>query len=102
MRQFGRVFRIGRPRAWLLQGRYDWLAGKPSKARKAWQKSLAAAERLAMPYDQGLAHYEIGRHITGTERQHHLTRAHAIFAHLGATYDVQQTQLALDSSSRLD
>ena len=50
----------GQPRAWLWQGLYEWLAGKPGKARKAWHKSLAAAERLAMRYEQGLAHYEIG------------------------------------------
>ena len=29
----------------------------------AWNKSLNAAERLAMPYEQGRAYYELGRHL---------------------------------------
>jgi len=98
---YARVFPIGQPRAWLWQGLYDWLAGQPRKAHKAWRKSLAAAERLEMPYDQGLAHYEIGRHATGLERQEHLARACAIFARLGAAYDLARAEAAAKQGEAL-
>jgi hypothetical protein len=92
-----RVFPISQSRAWLWQGVYDWIAGKPSKAYKAWHKSLAAAERLGMPYEEGLAHYEIGRHLSTTDpaRREHLTRACEIFTRLEAAYDLACAQNAL-------
>jgi class 3 adenylate cyclase/tetratricopeptide (TPR) repeat protein len=94
-----RVFPSSQPRAWLWQGVYDWIAGKPSKAYKAWHKSLAAAERLGMPYEEGLAHYEIGRHLPAGDsaRREHLTRACEIFTRLEATYDLARAQEALQS-----
>ncbi len=100
LRKFARVFPIGQPRAWLWQGLYDWLAGKPDKAHRAWYKSLVVAERLAMPYEQGLAHYEIGRHLTPNDpaRQAHLKRAREIFTRLEATYDLMCTQTVLNAS----
>ena len=94
LRRYAYVFPISQPRAWLWQGLYEWLAGKPGKARKAWHKSLAAAERLAMLYEQGLAHSEIGRHASAPERHLHLARACAIFAQLGAAYDLARAETA--------
>lgn len=95
--QFAHVFPIGQPLAWLWQGLYDWLTGQPAKAHKSWEKSLAVAERLAMPYEQGLAHYEIGRHL-GMEdpaRRKHLQQAGEIFTRLNAVYDLGRVQRAL-------
>jgi len=91
---FARVFPIGWPQAWLWQGLYEWLADKPARSRRAWRKALAAAEQLAMPYEQGLVQYEIGRHATGPERQEHLARACEIFARLGAAYDLARAEAA--------
>jgi hypothetical protein len=51
-----------------------------------------------MPYEQGLAHYEIGRHSTGAERRHHLQRASDIFIQLNATYDLARVQSAAEES----
>jgi tetratricopeptide (TPR) repeat protein len=92
LHQYARVFPIGQPRAWLWQGVYEWLSGHSRKAQQAWRKSLAAAQRLAMPYEQGLAHYEIGRHATAKERCKHLAQACNIFAQVGATYDLLKAQ----------
>ena len=85
LRHFARVFPIARPRAWLWQGMYDWLVGKPRPAYRAWQKSLATAKQLAMPYEEGLAHYEIGRHLADDDpfQQEHLACARKVFSHLG-------------------
>jgi len=97
LHRFARIYPIGQPHAWLCQGLYDWLDGQPAQARNAWRKSLAHAERLAMPYDEGQAHYELGRHASGDERKPHLTRAAEIFERLGAAYDLERTQMAMNA-----
>ena len=91
---------MGQPRAWLWQGLYDWLSGRPATAYRAWGKSLAMAERLAMPYEQGLARYEIGRHLPLDDpaRRVHLTRAAEIFRQINTTYDLTRTEPALTMS----
>jgi len=67
----------------LWQGLYDWLDNKPNQARRAWRKSLVAAQKLGMPYDEALAHYEYGRNATGAERETNFARAREIFDRLG-------------------
>jgi tetratricopeptide (TPR) repeat protein len=91
--KFGRVFPIGQPRAHLCQGIYEWLLGKPHQAHKSWQKSLGYAQQLEMPYETGLTHYEIGRHLPANDpnRQQHLSQAAGIFARLDA-YDLVRVQ----------
>ena len=97
LHRYARVFLIGQPRAWLFQGRLEWQTGRPARAFKAWHKSLAMAQRLSMPYEQGLAHYEIGRHLAPADprRPVHLDQARAIFTGLNAGYDLAQTQAVL-------
>ena len=95
--RYTRRLPIGQPSAWLWQGLYDWLAGKPSKAHTAWQKGLKTAAKLSMPYEQGLAHSAIGRHLGADEpaRQMHLTRACDIFTRLQAAYELGRAQQVL-------
>ncbi|UCG24802.1 MAG: hypothetical protein JSW55_02045, partial [Chloroflexota bacterium] len=102
LRAFARAFPVAAPQAWLQQGRYKWLDGKERKAFKAWQKSLACAEDLGMPFEQGLAHYEIGRHLSAGESteegwggRQHLQRACEIFSDLGTTYDLDRARAEL-------
>ena len=100
LHKYARAFPIGQPRAWLWQGLYDWLSGQPATAYRAWWKSLAMAERLAMPYEQGLARYEIGRHLPLDDpaRRAHLTRAAEIFSQINTTYNLTRTEQALTMS----
>ncbi|MGB0387097.1 MAG: AAA family ATPase [Ardenticatenaceae bacterium] len=88
------IFPIGQPLALRCQGWYDWLAGKPTKAHKAWQKSLTSAQELAMSYQEALAHYQIARHLPPADpkRAQHLTQATDIFTRLGATADLARIQ----------
>jgi class 3 adenylate cyclase/tetratricopeptide (TPR) repeat protein len=97
LRNYARVFPIGQPRAYLWQGVIAWISGHPGRAQKLWAQSLATAEQLAMPYDQGLIHYEIGRRLPAGDpaRSEHLSQAAEIFERLGATYDLEQAQKAL-------
>jgi hypothetical protein len=83
LRRYAHVFPIGRPRALLCQGLLAWVQGRPVRARKAWRRSLAAAERLGMRYDQLLAHQQLSRHGDPSERDEHLARAHQLFTQLG-------------------
>jgi tetratricopeptide (TPR) repeat protein len=97
LRDFAGMHPIGSPQAWLWYGRCAWLSGKEGRAWRAWRKALAGAERLGMPYDQALAHYEMGcRAAAGNPaRQDHLVRAREIFARLGAAHDLARTDEAL-------
>src|SRR5690606_23314120 len=49
LHRFARTFPIGRPRAWLWQGTFAWLAGQPTRAHQAWHSSLTGAQQMAMP-----------------------------------------------------
>jgi len=97
--KYARIFPIGQPYFWLYQGRLAWRSGKPGKAQSAWRKSLAAAERLGMPYERGLAHYYLGSHLASEDplRSQHLAQAVDIFAELGAAYDLGRAMVSLSA-----
>jgi class 3 adenylate cyclase/tetratricopeptide (TPR) repeat protein len=94
IRRYAHLYPVGQPRAWLWNGLLAWLEGNPGAARRAWSKSLAQAQRLVMPYEEGLAHYEIARHLNPDDsaRQPHVTRACEIFAELNAAFDLERAQ----------
>ncbi|MCB9078637.1 MAG: AAA family ATPase [Anaerolineaceae bacterium] len=100
LRKYAKVFPIGQPRANLWQGRFEWLSGRLLLAGELWRRSLALAEQYQMPYDQGLAHYEIGRHLPLDDpiRTQHLLQAERLFLDLGATYDFERVREALEES----
>jgi class 3 adenylate cyclase/tetratricopeptide (TPR) repeat protein len=82
LRRYARAFPIGQPRLLLCRGMLAWISRRPTQAQRAWRRSLDAAERLQMPYDQLLAHHQLGRHGHASERGHHVTRAQQLFAEL--------------------
>jgi hypothetical protein len=71
-------------------GLAHWLSGSPRRARRAWRKSLAQAQRLGLPYEEALTHREIARHTKPGDprREAHLARAREIFERLGAAGDL--------------
>jgi serine/threonine protein kinase len=85
MERFAARFSVGRPQALRLRGLFEALSGNPVRARRALAESLAEAERLSMPLEQGLAHYELGRRLPERDpaRRSHLVDAHAIFSRSG-------------------
>jgi class 3 adenylate cyclase/tetratricopeptide (TPR) repeat protein len=104
LRQYARAIQIARPRAWLWQGLRAHLSGHHRRALAAWDKSLAAAERLAMPCERGRAHYQIGRHLPAghPSRLAHLTRAGEIFADIGALHELAQVQAAMSPQQGIE
>ena len=96
-RKFVRVFPIGQPRALLLEGLHHWLSGKQSRAHQNWQESLELSREMAMQYDEGLALYQIGRHLQENDplRQEVLIKAAEIFQGSGTAFDLEQTEATL-------
>lgn len=92
---YARVFKIGKPRAEAWSGLYEWLRGKPRRAHKAWQRALAEAQRLEMPYEAALAHYLIGSHSGGASAPQHLQRAITLFEGMQVPFDLGRARVAL-------
>jgi class 3 adenylate cyclase/tetratricopeptide (TPR) repeat protein len=84
-----KVYRYCLPEATMLQGRYEWIRGEPSSAREWWEKSIRAAEEMGARYDLGMTHLEMGRRL---KDRVHLEHAEAIFAEIGAEFDLAQTR----------
>ncbi|GAB4444528.1 MAG: adenylate/guanylate cyclase domain-containing protein [Anaerolineae bacterium] len=97
LRGYARVFPVGKPQAHLWQGLFEWQAGRRRVAAEQWRHSLQHAARLKMPYDEGLARYEIGRHLppADPQRRAHLEQAAAIFERLAAPEPLRRAQEAL-------
>ncbi len=96
-RAYARVFPIGQPIALLWEGLHAQLEGDPGRARKLWERCIAEAEGLRMPYERGRALLEIGRHLAPGDPlgRRHLARAAAIFAELHAAHDQARAEAEL-------
>jgi hypothetical protein len=92
--RYARVCPIAGPRAALLSGRADWHLGRRRRAVRRWRRALATAERLAMPFEVGLAHAEIGLHLADDDpnRSLHLASARGIFASQHAAFHMARLQ----------
>jgi class 3 adenylate cyclase/tetratricopeptide (TPR) repeat protein len=90
---------VCRPQALLLKGRVSFLSGKLARARREWRQAAAAAEKLEMRREIGLAMYEIGRTTAPDDprRTSNLTRAADIFQVLGARADLAETRRAMSA-----
>lgn len=101
LRRYTRVFPIGEPVSRLWHGLYLDLSGKAQQAYRAWQAGIQAAQRLSMPYYEGLLHYHLGRSLPPSDpaRHHHLAQAHTIFTKLRAAYDLARTEELLAVST---
>jgi len=98
LHSFSRVFRVGQPYKCLWTGLYDWQTGNRDKAITSWFKGLTTAEKLEMPYEMGLLHFEIARHIElGSSRHvHHIQEAEEIFSRLGASHNLARLHDLID------
>lgn len=103
LRRMARVFPIAAPCAWLCRGRADALAGKITRARSSWRKALDAAQRLAMPYEEAQAHFEMAQSLQTAHPAHasHLARAREIFSRLGSAHELRPSPPALDGRRTL-
>ncbi|MCY1019766.1 serine/threonine-protein kinase PknK [Pyxidicoccus sp. MSG2] len=97
MRAFGRAFVFGRPFALLCSGLEAQLAGRSRCAHRAWRRCVECARELEMPYEEGRARLELGRHdlLEGPARREHLLCARDIFMRLEAPDDLARVETAL-------
>ena len=89
MRRFSRIYPIGEPRLWLRLGEEAALRGEPKDAVRAWRKSVAAARRLSMPYDEACAASALARLLPpgGPERERLEARSRELLEGLGLAAD---------------
>jgi hypothetical protein len=94
LRKFSGIYDVAMPAVSTYQGWHDWLVGKADSAAKGGIDAIAHAQRLDMPYDQGVAHYHLARQLPkdDPQRQEHLAQAHAIFERLGTTWDLERVR----------
>jgi eukaryotic-like serine/threonine-protein kinase len=99
LRRYARTFPVGKPSAELCCGCAAWIMGNHRAARKAWSRCLAVASRLNMPYLEGLAHLEIGRHAAADhpDRHEHLARARDLFASSSTPFDLARAEQLLSA-----
>ena len=93
---YAKVFPIGLPFSLLWRGLRLKLAGQPDKARRVWERCHAEAVRMNLPYEEGRALLEMGRHLPPghPERRSLIGRASAIFTELSALVDQKRADEA--------
>ncbi|WP_158620071.1 serine/threonine-protein kinase [Corallococcus sicarius] len=97
LRRFARAFAFGKPFALLCNGLEAALSGHPRRARRAWRHCVARAQALAMPYEEGRAWFELGRHglVEKAARRESLVRATGLFTRLEALDDLARVETAM-------
>jgi hypothetical protein len=92
---FAMSFPMARPRAALLKGRYALLSKNIKGARRKFALALREAEARGMPYEEGLAHLELGLIARPEDRLEHFLSAIACFEPLGARLEVARVRKAI-------
>jgi tetratricopeptide (TPR) repeat protein len=103
LRAFAARSPVAAARASRAAGVRLWLAGRRPRALRALRRSLDAARRFDLPYDEGMAHLELGRHLGTNQatpgewgREEHLRRAAELFEALGTEPALHRTREALE------
>jgi tetratricopeptide (TPR) repeat protein len=85
------------PDALRVQGLYSYISGNQPKARTLWQKGITMAEKGGMRFEAGLTHLEVGRRL---KDRAHLEQAAAVFAEIGAEFNLSEAQNLLEAARR--
>ncbi|MEO8355296.1 MAG: AAA family ATPase [Chloroflexota bacterium] len=87
---FQKVFPIGQSTTPHYRGWHQWLTGKHQAAIKTWEMGLRSAQKLNMPYEEGLLHLKLGSHLPHdtVDRRQHLEQAIEIFEKMGVVREL--------------
>ena len=87
-KSFQRVFPIGVPRYLTYRAWMARLNGKTAAGEL--RQAISLADEKRMPYDVGLAHAELSRHLTASDPAYdlHVSQASEIFERLGNAYEL--------------
>lgn len=98
-RRFARFNLAGRPRVATYDGRAHLIDGNVRRARRAWDRALAIATRLDMPYEIALADIELAASYPAGSSERSAAVEHAL-AHLvpyGGHYDAARARALLEA-----
>ncbi len=95
LRAFSRFIPIARPHAAIVGGLLLWGGGRRARAQAEWRRAIRVATHLGMPYERGLAHYELAEHgAVGGARDRHLDEAITCFEEVGTRYELDRARAA--------
>jgi len=85
LRSYGRLYAYARPAAAVYQGWSALFQNRPSQAKAAWEKAIAQATTLRIPYYGGLAQDALAQltNLSSAEQNQHRQAAQRLFAELG-------------------
>jgi serine/threonine protein kinase/tetratricopeptide (TPR) repeat protein len=98
LRTFALILPFARSFSQLCRGLEARLSGRPAAARQAWLQALTEAEHHKLPFEEGRARYELGRHLDLQDptRRSHLMKARALFSQLHMPDELARVQAELD------
>jgi serine/threonine protein kinase/tetratricopeptide (TPR) repeat protein len=98
LRTFAMILPFARSSSWLCRAGEAQLSGRPAAARHARLQALAEARAHKMPYEEGRALFELGRHLDPQDlnRRPHLLKARGLFSELRMPHDVSQAEAELE------
>ena len=98
--EFGVMYPMGRVRYGLHEGQFHQRQGRLSKALRCWSKALRLAQKLRMPFEEGLLHRELAEHLRKDDPKRILHRrdARECFEQTGAAF----YQARIDQLDRVD
>jgi tetratricopeptide (TPR) repeat protein len=99
MRTWARNFPLGVPRALVLEGRLLQLEGRPRPAHQRWSRARQLAAETAMPYEEAMASYELGRTAAPGAGAADLQRALALFGGLGCAWHAARAEAAVSPAT---
>jgi DNA-binding SARP family transcriptional activator/tetratricopeptide (TPR) repeat protein len=82
LNRLARTFPVCGPRAAIWHAHLDWIDGRRTAAMRGWRQGLRLAAELGVPYEEALAHLELGTHLGSGDpaSRTHLDRAADLFA----------------------
>jgi hypothetical protein len=91
LRAFQNVFPIGQPHTPYYRGWYAQLTGKHQQAVKLWRKSLEAARKFNMPYEEAQACFRLASSLPADDptRKDYLAHALTVFEAMGCPYELE-------------
>ena len=87
LHRLAKHYPAAQPYQLLYDGHHAWIQGKSARAHQLWHKAHKASNKLALPYAEAIAHYNIAIHSdNAATRTAHLAQAQTLFESLKAAY----------------
>lgn len=90
---FAQVYPLARPRAWIYQGRENWLKDKQKRAIHALQVAITQAQQCNISYDEGIAYLTLAR-LVKPEHPDYLSYLDLAIARFESVAATEQLNLA--------